>query len=423
MNDSIEKLVKKSVFGKNLKAREEIRKRARDEGINLISTQKLYELRAKNKWSGFTVPALNIRTLTFDSSRAVFRQALKKKIGAFVFELARSEINYTNQSMSEYVTTILAAALKEGFKGHLFFQGDHFQANSELFFSENREREIVSLKNLIKDSIREGVYNIDIDGSTLVRLEEDNLKAQQKYNYELTAELASCIRDMESEFFKKEHFNQNSIEISVGGEIGEIGGKNSTPKELSCFMKGFIEEMEKRGKKKRLSKISVQTGASHGGIISPSGEIMAADIDFSVLKKLSFQARKFGMGGAVQHGSSTLPEKYFEKFPASEAVEIHLATDFQNIVFDSLYFPGKLKERMYNWITDNFFSEKKKNQTEQQFIYKNRKRALGPFKEEIWGIPQENINKISEELEEKFSLIFRKLGLENTVDLIEEIYS
>jgi len=423
MKNSIENLVRKSVFEGNLKAREEIRKRAKDKGIKLISTQRLYERRAKNGWSGFPVPAINIRTLTFDTARAVFRQVVKNKIGAFIFELARSEINYTGQTIPEYVSTVLAAALKEDFKGYVFFQGDHFQVNSDLFFSKKREKEINDLKNLIKDSIKAGVYNIDIDGSTLVNLEENNLRLQQKHNYELTAELVSCIRDMESEFFKKDYLDQSSVEISVGGEIGEIGGKNSTPKEIKVFMDGFNEELEKLGKKKKLSKISVQTGASHGGIVSPSGEIVRANIDFKILKKLSAQARKFGMGGAVQHGSSTLPEEYFEKFPESDTLEIHLATDFQNIVFDSLYFPGKLKEKIYGWVEKNFASERKENQTEQQFIYKNRKRAFKHFKKEIWQIPQKNIDKISEELEEKLSLIFQKLGVQDTVDLIEEIYS
>ncbi len=423
MNGSIENLVKKSVFEGSIKAREEIRKRAKEQGIKLNSTQKLYEERSKNHWSGFTVPAINIRTLTFDVARSIFRQVGKKRIGAFIFELARSEIGYTKQEMSEYVSTILAAGLKEDFKGHLFFQGDHFQVKSDVFFSKKREREVDALKTLIKESIRAGVYNIDIDSSTLVMLEEKKLDLQQKYNYKLTAELASCIRDMESEFFQKNYSSKDPIEISIGGEIGEIGGNNSNTKELRSFMEGFNEEMDKLGKKKKLSKISVQTGASHGGIIDSSGKIVKANIDFKTLKSLSSQARKYGMGGAVQHGSSTLPEEYFDKFPETGAVEIHLATAFQNIVFDSLYFPQKLKEKMYEWVNNQLISKKREDQTEQQFMYRNRKKALGPFKEKIWQIPQENIDKISEELEEKFSLIFKKLGVEDTADLIEEIYS
>ena len=35
------------------------------------------------------------------------------------------------------------------------------------------------------------------------------------------------------------------ITISVGGEIGEVGGKNSTVEELRAFMDGYREVLEK----------------------------------------------------------------------------------------------------------------------------------------------------------------------------------
>ena len=414
MENDIEKLVYQVIFKKSKRAEKEIRKRAKVQGIKLTSTQKLYEAKVQNKWSGFfTVPAINIRTLTFDTARAVLRQAIKQRVGAFVFELARSEIDYTDQPMSEYVPVILAAAIKEGFKGYLFFQGDHFQVKAEKFFSEKKSQEIEALKKLIKDSIEAGVYNIDIDSSTLVRLDKEDLPEQQKFNYELTAQLTSFIRSLEP----------RGITISVGGEVGEIGGKNSTPEDLRVFMEGYNRELAKFGDIKGLIKIAVQTGAVHGGIVGPSGKLIKADIDFETLKKLSSRALKYGMAGAVQHGASTLSEEYFDKFPETGAVEIHLATAFQNIVLDSPYFPKDLKEKIYNWLIQEQVFEKKLDQTEEQFIYKTRKKALGPFKKEILKIPQKNIDKISEELEKKFVLLFQKLGVADTLEIVNKFYS
>ena len=439
MENDIEKLVYQVIFKKSKRAEKEIRKRAKVQGIKLTSTQKLYEAKVQNKWSGFfTVPAINIRTLTFDTARAVLRQAIKQRVGAFVFELARSEIDYTDQPMSEYVPVILAAAIKEGFKGYLFFQGDHFQVKAEKFFSEKKSQEIEALKKLIKDSIEAGVYNIDIDSSTLVRLDKEDLPEQQKFNYELTAQLTSFIRSLEP----------RGITISVGGEVGEIGGKNSTPEDLRVFMEGYNRELAKLGDihphtitrtgaggtkmrgipsfgvgVKGLIKIAVQTGAVHGGIVGPSGKLIKADIDFETLKKLSSRALKYGMAGAVQHGASTLSEEYFDKFPETGAVEIHLATAFQNIVLDSPYFPKDLKEKIYNWLIQEQVFEKKLDQTEEQFIYKTRKKALGPFKKEILKIPQKNIDKISEELEKKFVLLFQKLGVADTLEIVNKFYS
>ena len=414
MANDIEKLVYQLVFDKSEKAEKEIRKRARVQGIKSGSSQRLYEARVRNEWSGFTVPAINIRTLTFDTARAVFRQVIKKRIGAFIFELARSEIDYTNQPMSEYVPVVMAAGIKEGFKGYLFFQGDHFQAKAEKFFNpQKKDEEIEALKKLIKDSRNSGVYNIDIDGSTLVRLEEKDLESQQKYNCQLTAELTSYIRKLEPE----------GITISVGGEVGEIGGRNSTSEDIQVFMEGYNRKLSKFGVRPGLIKIAVQTGATHGGIVGPGGEIIKADIDFEALKNLSSEARKYGMAGAVQHGASTLPEEYFDRFPETGAVEIHLATAFQNIVLDSSYFPEDLKKKIINFLNRELIFEKKPEQTEEQFIYKTRKKALGPFKKEIFSIPQKNKDKISEELEEKFSLLFQKLGVSNTSGLVEKIYS
>ena len=414
MENDIEKLVYQVIFKKSKRAEKEIRKRAKVQGIKLTSTQKLYEAKVQNKWSGFfTVPAINIRTLTFDTARAVLRQAIKQRVGAFVFELARSEIDYTDQPMSEYVPVILAAAIKEGFKGYLFFQGDHFQVKAEKFFSEKKSQEIEALKKLIKDSIEAGVYNIDIDSSTLVRLDKEDLPEQQKFNYELTAQLTSFIRSLEP----------RGITISVGGEVGEIGGKNSTPEDLRVFMEGYNRELAKFGDIKGLIKIAVQTGAVHGGIVGPSGKLIKADVDFETLKKLSSRALKYGMAGAVQHGASTLSEEYFDKFPETGAVEIHLATAFQNIVLDSPYFPKDLKEKIYNWLIQEQVFEKKLDQTEEQFIYKTRKKALGPFKKEILKIPQKNIDKISEELEKKFVLLFQKLGVADTLEIVNKFYS
>jgi fructose/tagatose bisphosphate aldolase len=414
MKEDIEKLVYKLVFENNKEAAKEIRKRAEIQGIKLASTYNLYKARAKNEWDGFSVPAFNIRTLTFDTARAIFRQVLRKRVGAFIFEIARSEVSYTNQKMSEYVPVILAAAMKEGFRGTLFFQGDHFQIKAGKFFDEKQKNEEIStVKKLIKESIEAGVYNIDIDCSTLVKLNEKDLKKQQKYNFELTALLTFYIRQLEPK----------NITISIGGEVGEIGGKNSTPEDLKAFIEGYNEEIKKFNKIEGLIKIAVQTGATHGGIVLPSGELKRVDIDFETLKKLSEEARKYGMGGAVQHGASTLPEEYFDRFLKAGAVEVHLATAFQNIVYDSPYFSVELKEKISNWLKKEAISEREPDETEEQFLYKTRKKALGPFKKEIWGISQKARDKISGELEKKFAVIFEKLGVGNTVDLINKYYS
>ena len=109
-------------------------------------------------------------------------------------------------------------------------------------------------------------------------------------------------------------------------------------------------------------------------------------IDLKTLEELSRVARKeYGLGGAVQHGASTLPPEAFDAFPRAGACEIHLATDFQNMVYEHAQFPADLKAEMYAWVRENATEERKPKDTEEQFIYKARKKAIGPFKQRMWS--------------------------------------
>ncbi|HUJ84343.1 MAG TPA: hypothetical protein VLV84_01925, partial [Candidatus Acidoferrales bacterium] len=108
--------------------------------------------RGRGEFSGFTVPAINLRSMTYDLARAIFRVAKKNDSGAFVFEIARSEIGYTNQPPVEFASMVMAAAIKEEYSGPVFIQGDHFQANGAKY-KENPQKELESLQTLIWDAI------------------------------------------------------------------------------------------------------------------------------------------------------------------------------------------------------------------------------------------------------------------------------
>ena len=102
------------------------------------------------------------------------------------------------------------------------------------------------------------------------------------------------------------------------------------------------------GKHKRntvgISKISIQTGTSHGGVVNPDGTVADVAVDFDTLKRLSYVARhEYGMAGAVQHGASTLRVDNFHRFPECETAEVHLATNFMTMLFDRL--PGRAAGR------------------------------------------------------------------------------
>jgi fructose/tagatose bisphosphate aldolase len=337
----------------------------------------------------------------------IFRKALEMKIGPFIFEIARSEIGYTKQRPLEYATVVLAAAVREGYQGTVFIQGDHFQLVRKYYLADPKP-ETDYVKGLIKEAIEAEFYNIDIDASTLVDLDKETVKEQQRPNFEGTAELASYIRELQPD----------GVEVSIGGEIGEIGKKNSNPDELRAYLGGFKESF-KTGK--GLSKLSVQTGTSHGGVVLPDGSLAQVKIDFETLRILSELARKeYGLSGAVQHGASTLPDDAFHMFPETGTSEVHLATGFQNIMYDSKALPSEFREEVYNFIKTEYSKEKKEGQTEEQFIYSTRKKGFGPIKKKWWDLPSDVKIGIMKELEDKFELLFNKLKVANTVEIVKK---
>jgi hypothetical protein len=147
-----------------------IKEIAKAAGAIPASIQGLYEEMGK-EYPGFTVPAINVRGLTYDVARAIFRKALQMKVGPFIFEIARSEIGYTKQRPLEYSTVIVAAAAREGYEGPVFIQGDHFQVVRRNFMKDP-DPEVNYLKGLIAEAIDAEFYNIDIDTSTLVDLDQ-----------------------------------------------------------------------------------------------------------------------------------------------------------------------------------------------------------------------------------------------------------
>jgi fructose-bisphosphate aldolase class II len=121
-------------------------------GVQPSSIHDLYLARGRGLTHGFTVPAMNIRGMAYDTGRSIFRTAVRLKVGALILEIARSEIAYTDQRPAEYVAVMLAAALREGFRGPVFIQGDHFQVNAKKF-AVDPVTEVNGVKQLAREAI------------------------------------------------------------------------------------------------------------------------------------------------------------------------------------------------------------------------------------------------------------------------------
>jgi len=412
--EALDRLVWTAVFGAagpRDAARAAILDQARSAGIYPASIHDLYMARGRGEApADFTVPAINIRAIAYDTARALFRARRALDAGAVICEIARSEISYTDQRPAEYTVVVMAAALREGWKGPVFIQGDHFQVNARKYAADP-QGELRAVEDLTKEAIHAGFYNIDVDTSTLVDLTREGHEAQQELNGRACAQLTAFIRRHEP----------RGVHVSVGGEIGEVGGKNSTPEELEAFMKVYLHALKQAASgAPGISKISIQTGTSHGGVPLPDGKVADVKVDFDALGTLSRIAReRYGLAGAVQHGASTLPIALFDKFPQLGTCEIHLATDFQSMVFDHGAFPAALKREIYERLRTSAADERKAGDTDEQFFYKTRKKALGIFKRELWSLPVPAREAIVNALELRFREILQKLRAAGTRSLAE----
>jgi fructose/tagatose bisphosphate aldolase len=373
------------------------------------SIHELYMARGRGEVHGFTVPAVNLRTQVFDMASTMCRAAESIDAGALVFELARSEQEYTFQRPGEYITSVLAGCIAAGWRGPVFVQGDHYQFNAKKY-ADDPETTTEGIRKLTREAIAVGYGNIDIDSSTLVDLSQPSVDQEQRTNYQRAAEISALIRDVEP----------GDLTVSIGGEIGEVGKQNSTEEELRAYLDGYRAELARLAGADApgLSKVSVQTGTSHGGVPLPGGGVAHVKLDFGTLERLSVVARSYGLAGAVQHGASTLPDELFHRFPEVETAEIHLATGFQNLMYEHPAFPADLLSDIEAWCYTNTADERKPGEDELQFLYKTRKKALGPYKRQLWELPTKD--EILEAQHRHFRFLLEKLGVAGSRAMVEK---
>ena len=90
----MDKLVMELVLTDNLDEKKVVAKKITDlaykKGIYLSSINEFYLARGKGEVpNNFTAPAMNLRVLTYDLAKAIFRVAIKNNAGAFLFEIAK----------------------------------------------------------------------------------------------------------------------------------------------------------------------------------------------------------------------------------------------------------------------------------------------------------------------------------------------
>lgn len=404
----IDRLAYMAVFGDDqarAAARWAIWTLAAQMGIYPDSLHNLYMARAAGDIpASFSVPALNLRTMTFDMARAALTAACSLRVGVLCFELSRAEMAQTDQRPAEYIAVILAAAIKTAATGPVFVQVDHLRIDPRRY-AQDTAAEMQVLRDLALEALQAGFYNFDLDTSTVVDLSAESPSTQQQRCVEQAAALTVFLRQHQPAV----------LDVSVGGEIGDMSGYNSTEAELRTFLEGFHAHLPDG--MAGLSKIAVQTGVTRGGVVLPDGTVAQVPLNFETMLRLSRVAREYGLAGIVQHGASTLPEAAFHTFVEHEVAEVHLATGFQNVFFEHNALPADIRRAMYDYCETNCAHVRTPGMTDEQFYYRARRHVFGAFKQLLWDLDAQLRGHIRDDWQQQFRFLFEQFGVLDTANL------
>jgi hypothetical protein len=372
-------------------------------GVYPASLRSWYRAVGRGELAPVTVPAFTVRGLTYVLGRAMWRAALARRAGPFMFELAPSEASTGGQLFEEYAALALAAAAREGYRGPVFLQGDHFGIEAPQEFDG-----VLALARRVTSA---GFYQLDIDASHLFDLKSSDLAGFHAPNARATARMAAELRG-----------SQPGSRLVLGGAVAEIGGRNTTVADLLAFYQELLRSVP--AGLAPLDKVSAQTGTMHGGLIQADGTLGRMPVDIDLATDLGRQARALGLNGLVQHGASTLSLADLARLPEANVVEVHLATQVQNIVFDHPAFPADLLERMRERLllsdrgAEGEHAAETDSSSEAQRFYRARWTAWGLFRTELLALPEAALGPITECLSAWVADIFQALRAEGLADRV-----
>lgn len=382
---------------------------AQEEGVVLASIAPFYASVASGSIRPATVPAFNVRGLTYGVARAIWRTVRRLEAGPVIFELAPSESRTSRQTYGEYTAMVVAAALREGYRGPVFLQGDHFS------LYQGSSEEIQTLKQHCQDAVEAGFYQIDLDASALSDSSADNPTAAQSSNARALAQMIAFIRNL-----------PEGQRVCLGGEVGEIGSRNTRLEDIRAFMQILNDQLSGLA---GIQKISIQNGTTHGGLVRPDGSTGLMPIELELTQTLSTIARQeLHLSGVVQHGASTLNIEQLSRLPFCGVIEVHLATGIQNRIFDHPAFPLDLLERMKTELAGMLVDAESGRPVEdgelslQQRFYSARWKAWGQFKRELWSIDEVAQSAFWPQLEDWFADVLRALQIAGRRPELLELY-
>ena len=301
---------------------------------------------------------------------AICRASMALDSVPVIFELARAASRSTPSSgPAEYITSVLAGCISAGWQGPVFVQGDHYQFNAKKYAADP-DGVAETLRKATVDApgggLRQHRHRPRPCGLPRVPTGRRAAARQLPARRELAA---SSVRH-----------RRRGLVVSIGGEIGRSASR--TPTRRSCAPTltasgGIFDATRRHGPARpvqgerpdgHLARWRAAAGWWRGG-----GQAGLRGAGAAVRGV----PQSYGLAGAVQHGASTLPDELFHHFPKVETAEIHLATGFQNALYDHPAFPSALTAEIEGWCRVNAADERKPGETESPVRVQDAQEGAG----------------------------------------------
>ena len=202
-------------------------------------------------------------------------------------------------------------------------------------------------------AIDAGYRNIDIDSSTLVDLSKPNVDEQQRENYRARGGADRAHPDARAR--RRDRQRRRRDRRGRQGEL-DRGGAARLPRRLPARARAARARCARDQQGQRPDGHAPRRRRPAGRRRWPRSSSTSRS-----MRELGAVARQeYGLAGAVQHGASTLPDELFHRFPAVETAEIHLATGFQNALYEHPAFPAELHREIEAWCYANALDERKR---------------------------------------------------------------
>ena len=409
-----DRLVFTSSFGGNDQLRKTSRRiihcAARVHGIYPTSLANLYNKIRTQKTREFMVPVFNIRGMTFSTARAVFRVAQKLNTQLFVFSLSPEEMDFTDQSFQEYIVSILGAAMRECYRGPVFFQIDGLR----VFSAENplpRGIDVSLTAGFIKESIQSGFYHFNLDDF-------------------MPDSAAGCTNDYSQRlghtmgWLRLIHEHRATAPVVIGLAVpSSHPGTVPSKEDVNLLSQTIFSDPAIRGTVPSIYKTKPASGVIHRSA-GPEGIPDRIEIDLEASAGFYLSSREhFNAAGIELQTAADLNTLPMAPLASAGYLEIKTGDFLQDFFFDHPLFPSGIREELHAFIETEYRSERDPGLSDDAFYYGFRGRIWRQFKKSLWNLDTYTKTAIVTDMETMLGEIMARMHIANTRKLTEKYCS